>query len=207
MLFWRGRHQGVLAGVIALAVIAGCTSTVAPTAVPTVTSTPSSSPTLTQTPPTATPTVTPTWDADQAAAVKSVEEFIGTSMKILADPSAFTSDQTSKLLSSSSGGDALAASVGSFDTMRKKGFRVLGSVNLLRTSPTDPVDEGRGREVHVTVCLDQSSLQAVDRAGDAVSDERYQYPDYLLRQFSVRRPVDGDAFLVFGFQTINGACP
>lgn len=204
MLFSRDRRTVGLVGGIALAVLAGCTSP-APTAI-----TPSMSPSLTQAPTpteTATPTVTPTWDADQTAAVRSVEEFIGTSMRILADPSAFTSNQTSKLLSSSSGGDALSASVGSFDTMREKGFRVLGSVELVRTLPTRPVDESRGREVHVTVCLDQSSLRAVDQDGNTVSDERYQYPDYLLRQFSVRRPLDGESFLVFGFQTINGACP
>lgn len=200
------RLRGALAVTAVLAAVAGC----APSPTPTQTTPPASTPTLSpsSTPtPTVTPSPTPTWGPEQAAAIATVENFIDSSMRILADPSSFTSDQMSDLLAASSGGEALTASVGSFETMREKGFRVTGSVELLSKLPTEPVDDGRGAEVHVTVCQDQTSLRAVDKDGKAVVEERYQYPDFLLRQFSVRKPPGEDAFRVFGFQTINGACP
>lgn len=201
-----GRRLGAIAGAVALALIAGCAPSAPPTPTPTPTPTPASSPTNSPVP-NVPPTPTPAWDAEQTAAIEAVEGFIGSSMKILADPSAFTSAQMSDLLATSSGGEALAASVGSFETMREKGYRVLGAIQLLSTVPTDPVDDGRGAEVHVTVCQDQTSLRPVDTDGNAVTEDRYQYPDFLLRQFSVRKPPGEAAFLVFGFQTINGACP
>lgn len=191
---------------VALMVLAGCAPVSGPS--------PSGSPTLPPSPTatsspssTASPTPTSTWSPEQAAAVDAVERFLAATNKILSDPSSFTSDEMTELLSKSSGGEAMTASVGSFATMREKGYRLEGSAIALSMIATEAVDSGRGTEVHVTVCMDQTSLKAVDKNGDPVTEERYQYPDHLLRQLSVRQPDGQTAFLVFGFQTVAGECP
>jgi hypothetical protein len=138
-----------------------------------------------------------------------VEDFTAATAKIAADPSAFSDRQMSEVLGPSSGGGALEATVGSFSTMREKGYRVLGALVMVSVIPTEAVDNHneRGVEVSVSVCQDQTSLQAVDSDGNPVTEERYQYPEFLLRQYSVRRPQDESTFRVYGFETINGKCP
>ena len=67
-------------------------------------------------------------------------------------------------------------------------------------------DNGRGDEVHVTMCFDQSALVVVDGSGAPVADQAYQYPAFNLRQFAVRKPSGEKAFRVFGMQTVKGEC-
>ena len=87
MLFWRGRRPGVLVSAIALALVAGCTSSVAQ---PPSTTAPSSATTTPTIGPTPTPTATPTWNPEQAAAIEAVRRLFAADEKIGTDPSAFT---------------------------------------------------------------------------------------------------------------------
>lgn len=208
MLFWTGRRTGVLAGAIVLALTTGCTSTLAPAQTPTPTSPSSASVTPTAT---TTPSPTPTWNQRQAAAIKAVDDFDATSAKIAADPAAFSRAEMTKLFEQSVGGDVLQRNVESFMSMRKKGYREVGTRTAVFTQATKEVNDGRGAEVHVTRCWDQRELKVVDADGATVGaskgDEGYLYPDYNLRQYTVLLPEGQTSFRVFGVETINGSCP
>lgn len=211
---WNGRHLGAAVGAVVLAVLAGCTPAAAPTQSPSTTVAPPSSPSPT---PSSTPTVTltpsptATWGAEQAAAIQAVDDFDAASAKIAADPASFTKAQMTALFEKSVGGEVLTRNVESFLAMAERGYREVGEREALFTLATDPVDDGRGPEVHVTRCWDQRQLTVVDSDGTPVGgkegDEGYLYPDYNLRQYTVLKPPKEDAFRVFGVQTINGSCP
>lgn len=205
----RSVRGGAIVAAAVLAVASGCTPSAEQTPTPTVPpTTPTASSSATLSPrPTSTPTPTPTWDPLQAAAIKAVDDFTATTTKIAADPRSFTRDEMESLFAESIGGDMIEANVASFMEMRERGYRVVGSVEILEKLATEPVDDGRGDEVHVTTCRDQRALSVVDENGAKVTEDRYKYPDYLLRQYSVRKPPGEDAFLVFGMQTIHGTCP
>lgn len=170
---------------------------------------PPASPTSTGT--TASPAVSPsptsTLDPEQAAAAQAVEDFNATSVTIASDPAAFSKAKMTEMLERSVGGDMVSANVGWFMQMKQKGYRDEGSVTILSTIVSEVTDDGRGREVHVTQCRDQSGLHAVDDRGDVVTEAAFQYPTYNLRQYSVRMPPGESAFRVFGMQTVNGTCP
>lgn len=200
MLFWRGRVPGVLLGVLALALIAGCVPSSANT--PSLSSSPSSTPTQT-----VTPTATPTWDADQTAAIDVVNRFSAADDKIGAGPSAYTTKQMTTLLEAFSGGEALATTLRWHQLLKKNGYRLTGQMVILNVLATRAADDGRGLEVHVTQCQDQRQGKVVDRNGTPVMGSDFQIPDYNLRQFSVRKPPGEPTFKVFGFETVNGRCP
>ena len=107
----------------------------------------------------------------------------------------------------SSGGEALDSTVRWHLRLKEKGYRLVGEMVVLDTVATKPVDDGRGAEVHVTQCQDQRLGKIVDSDGNPVDGDDFQIPAYNLRQYSVRKPPGEDAFRVFGFATINGACP
>ncbi|MBK8463765.1 MAG: hypothetical protein IPL36_12450 [Nigerium sp.] len=107
----------------------------------------------------------------------------------------------------SSGGEALNSTVRWHLRLKENGYRLVGEMVVLDTLATKPVDDGRGIEVHVTQCQDQRLGKVVDSDGDPVEGDDFQIPAYNLRQYSVRKPPGEDAFRVFGFTTINGACP
>ena len=204
MLFWRARSQVGLVGLIALAVVTGCTPSVTPTASVDATSTPSSSPPPTQTP---TATATPTWSAEQAAAIAAVGKFSAADDKIGADPSAFTEKQMTDLLKEFSGGEALSTTVRWHLLLKRNGYRLAGEMAIVSTVATKAVDDGRGVEVHVTQCQDQRLGKVMDKSGNPVAGDQFRIPEYNLRQFSVRKPKGDSTFRVFGFQTVNGRCP
>lgn len=210
MLFWRRRRPGALVSAITLAVLAGCTSAVAPAQTQTQTPTPSASSSASPSG-TPTPTPTPTWNERQSAAIKAVDDFDAASARIAADPAAFTRAEMTKLFEQSVGGDVLQRNVDSFMSMRKKGYREVGSRTAVFTQATREVNDGKGAEIHVTRCWDQRELSVVNAdgatVGKAKGDEGYAYPDYNLRQYTVLQPEGENVFRVFGVQTINGACP
>lgn len=106
-----------------------------------------------------------------------------------------------------SGQDALTSTVGFLMSLKDNEYRREGSVVVRWVLATDVVDDGRGDEVHVTTCRDQSAVRIVDKNGGPVTGEEFEVPEYNLRQLSVRKPPGEDAFRVFGFQTIPGASP
>jgi len=196
--------------VIVLAVLAGCTPSGPPTSPSqttsnTASSAPSSSPSVSSATPT--PSPSPTWDAKQAAAVKAVEGYYAELERIGLDPSGFTKKQMTAALGRFTGGNALEATVGFLLLLKEKDYRRVGSAIDLQVLATRVVDDGRGDEVHVTMCRDQRSLAIVDKSGDPVTGDEFAIPEYNLRQFAVRRPPGEAAFLVFGYETINGVCP
>ncbi|MEA5117953.1 MAG: hypothetical protein VB036_10090 [Propionicimonas sp.] len=166
---------------------------------------PSASPSVASAAPT--PSPTPTWDAKQAAAVKAVEGSSAELERIGLDPSAFTKKQMTAALGEFTGGNALDSTVGFLMLLKENDYRRVGSVVDLQVLATKVVDNGRGDEVHVTVCRDQRSVKIVDKDGETVTGDDFAIPEYNLRQFSVRKPPGEDAFLVFGYETINGVCP
>ena len=205
------RLRRALAMVVVLAAAAGCTPVGAttPTASPTP---PTSPPRATSTPsvvPTQTPSVTPsaTWSVEQAAAVDAVTKFSAADDEIGANPSSFTKKEMTALMEQYSGGGALDSTERWHLRLREKGYRMVGSMRILSTVATEPVDEDRGVAVKVIRCQDQRDGQVVDKQGVPVSDEEYQIPEYNLRQYAVRKPPGEDAFRVFGFETIDGKCP
>lgn len=195
-MVWRSRRGAAVGAVLVLVVIAGCAPSVAPAQTPT--STPSV---------TASPTVTPTWNADQAAAIDAVDMFAAADDKIGADPAAFTKQQMTDLLKPVSGGEALDSTIAWHLRLKQRGYHFTGSMTVLSILATDPADDGRGVEVHVTQCQDQRQGRVVDSDGNPVDGAEFQIPEYNLRQYSVRKPPSEDGFRVFGFQTINGSCP
>lgn len=204
MLFWRGRRPGVLVSAIALALVAGCTSSVAQ---PPSTTAPSSATTTPTIGPTPTPTATPTWNPEQAAAIEAVRRLFAADEKIGTDPSAFTTKQMTQVLGAAAGGEALDSMVRWHQRLKARGYRFTGQMVVLSTAASRPANNGRGVEVHVTHCQDQRQGKVVDKSGDAVRDTAFQLPAFNLRQYSVRKPPGEDAYRVFGFATINGTCP
>lgn len=157
--------------------------------------------------PTTPPTPTPTWSPDQAAAIESVDDFYAVAERIASDPGLFTKEEMTKLLGASLGGDMLDSNVGAFVAMKRKGYREVGAVVVLSSMASRVEDNGRGPEVHVTRCQDQSDVMVLDASGNRVTDEDYQYPAFNLRQFTVRKAPGDDRFKVFGAMTANGTCP
>lgn len=207
---WTGRHRGVIAGVVALAVLSGCSPASTPTPSPSVTppsSTMQPSPSASPTEASPTPSPTATWGAEQAAAIDAVVRFAEADDQIGADPSAFTEKQMTELLKPSSGGEALESTVRWHLRLKEHRYRMAGEMEVVTTLSTKPVDDGRGIEVHVTQCQDQRQGKVVDASGAPVDGDDFQIPAYNLRQYSVRKPPGEDAFRVFGFATINGPCP
>jgi hypothetical protein len=164
-------------------------------------------PTSTSTSPSATPTPTTTWSVEQAAAIEAVDRFFAADGKVGADPAAFTEKQMTRLLETVAGGAALESTIRWHVRLKQHGYHFTGQMAVLSTSATKPADDGRGIEVHVTRCQDQRQGKVVDKDGNPVSDDDFQIPVYNSRQYSVRKPPGENVFRVFGFETINGACP
>lgn len=154
--------------------------------------------------PTQTPTPTQALDANQTAAVEAVRGYTAASARIAADPAALTKAEMTSLLKRYGGGDMADPSW--FVGMAKKGFRQKGEVRPVSTTATESVDNhsGRGLEVHVTVCQDQTALQVVNKAGDVVAAE--QPAPFNLRQYSVRKPPTETRWRVYGVMTVEGEC-
>lgn len=203
-MVWRSRRGAAVGAVLVMAVIAGCAPAVAPAQTPTSTPSVTASPTVAPTP---TPTPTPTWNADQAAAIEAVAGYSAAEDKIGADPAAFTEKQMTHLLETVAGGAALDATIKWHLKLKEHGYHFTGEMLVLSTSATKPADDGRGIEVHVTRCQDQRQGRVVDADSNPVGGAEFQIPEYNLRQYSVRKPQGEDAFRVFGYETINGACP
>ncbi|MBK8458813.1 MAG: hypothetical protein IPL43_00170 [Micropruina sp.] len=186
-------------GILCALILTGCTSP-APTTPNPATPSPTTSAT-------STPTLTTTWSTGQVAAIKAVEDYNLASAKIGANPSAFSKAEMRNLLQRSIGGAMIEANVQGFQSMRSQGYHREGSAAIVWTVATDVADDGRGLEVHVTQCRDQTSIRIVDKAGSPAPEVEFQYPSHNLRQYSVRKPPGEESFRVFGMQTVNGACP
>ena len=207
---WSGRRVGAVVGAAALAVLAGCTPSATPTLTPSTVATPSGSPTQSSTSvPTVSPTPssTATWSVEQAAAIQAVDDYSAAFDRIGADPASFTKDEMTAVLEEFSGENALTSTVEFLMSLKENEYRREGAVVVRWVLASDVVDDGRGDEVHVTTCRDQSAVRIIDRDGEVVTGEEFGIPEYNLRQLSVRKPPGEKAFRVFGFQTIPGACP
>jgi hypothetical protein len=175
---------------------------VSPSGSPSIPSATQSTPTT----PATSPTPSPTWNTQQQDAIRAVEEFSAASTKIAQDPAAFTKTQMTLLLKKTIGGDMIASNVTFYLNMKARGYRQIGEGRSASIAASPVSDNGRGDEVHVTLCRDLKGMSVVDRNGDPVSDEAFQYPAFTLRQFSVRRPPGEKSFRVFGVQTVTGVC-
>lgn len=193
----------LIAGLAGLVLI-GCTTPSGPTpspSAPVATSTPTS-----PTPSTPTPTPTPRWDAKQRAGVKAVTDYFAASTKIGANPARYTQTQMVVLLRDSIGGDMIKSNVDSYLYLKKRGYREVGKITMASVEVDKVGDYGRGDEMMVTVCQDQTALQVVDRQGKVVASEKKNTPAYLLREYTVRKPPNEGRFRVFGMRTGAGKC-
>ena len=187
--------------------LAGCTSTSATTSPSSSSLSPTNSSGMSTPPKSVTPTPTSTWNASQSDAVAAVEGYYVVSAELGADPSAFTKAQMAAKLKHYLGGDMIAANVGYFQKLQRRGLREMGASKTVSTTASEVINNhnSRGLEVHVTVCADQTGITVVDKAGEKASDE-YQPPAFNLRQFSVRKPQGAVDWLVFGMETVHGEC-
>lgn len=181
-------------------ILTGCTAPASPTPSPATPTAPTASATTT-------PTPTTTWSPNQAAAIKAVDDSNDASESISSNPRSFTEVEMTKLLKPSVGGGALDAVIAGFMKLREARYRVEGRANIVWTVASGVTDDGRGLEVHITICRDQRTRIVVDQDGVPVPGEDFNYPEYNLRQYSVRKPPGEKSFRVFGVQTVNGSCP
>lgn len=196
----------LIAACSALAVLTSCTSpVVTPAPTPSVSA---SSPTPTTAPPSSSPTPSPTWTVDQAAAIAAVDGYRAASDKIGANPAAFTEAQMRSMLKRWAGPAVVTANVGSYLSLKKRGFRYDIQTKVLTTDASRPADVGHGREVVITRCMDQSPAKVLDKDGDEVTEAElgYRVSRFLLRQYTVQKRSGTQRFLVYGLSPTKGKC-
>lgn len=167
---------------------------------------PTPTPTASQTSPSVTPS--PTWSADQAAAIAAVDEYRAAIHTIERDPAGFTEAQMTAILSKVAAGKVVAANVGSYLDLKKRGYRYDGDTSVVSTLVSNPSKESFGTEAFVTRCIDQRALRVLDSAGNEVTREElgYNVPDFNLRQYTVVRRTGSETFLVYGLAPAKGEC-
>ena len=199
----------LIAAVTFAVLLAGCTSNAPSSASsPTQTSgdpasTSTSSPTATST-----PSPTPTWSDEQAAAVQAVDGYRAAIRPIAEDPASFSEARMREILKKVAGGKVVDANVGSYMSLRKRGFRYDGDPVAVSTKMSDVSRPSYGVEVFVTKCLDQREVRVLDTAGREVPEAElgYPVPDFNLRQYTVIMETGTNRFLVFGLASAKGQC-
>jgi len=198
----------LIAAVACVVLLVGCTSTAPPYASsPTQTSgDPASSNTSS---PTATsPSPTPTWSDEQTAAVQAVDGYRAAIRPIAEDPASFSQARMREILKKVAGGKVVDANVGSYMSLKKRGFRYDGDPVAVSTEVSDVSRPSYGVEVFVTKCLDQREVRVLDTAGREIPESElgYPVPDFNLRQYTVIKETGTNRFLVFGLASAKGEC-
>lgn len=199
------RTPALIAVVITALLCASCTSMGSPSSSPTASAsgfTPSAS---TVSP---SPTPTTTWNTDEAAAIQAVDDYRVAIHQIEQDPSAFSEAEMKAILKKVAGGDVVSANVGSYMSLKKRGFRYDGDTTITSTKVNGVSKASYGTEAFVTRCIDQRDLRVLDKSGNQVSEAElgYSIPPFNLRQYTVVRRTGTDVFLVYGLAPATGKC-
>jgi len=194
---------------VTVCLLAGCSPSPTPSPSPVAPTSGSSQASPTATASTSvSPTPTPTWSADQAAAIRAVDDFRAASRDIGADPAQFSEAEMRALLKKASAGNVLTGALTGYLRLKKLGYHYLGEAPVLMTTATRASDVGYALQVIVTKCIDQRALQVVDSAGSEVSEKElgYTIPDFNLRQYTVQKRTGSKVFLVYGIAPTKGEC-
>ncbi len=198
--------SSLVVGCLAAILLSACTSSSPPTgAEPVPSATESRTTSASGTP---TPTPTPTWSEEQAAAVEAVDAYWAAIGRIEVNPAGFSEAEMKAILGKVAGPEVVAANVGSYLGLKERGFRYDGTAVALTTKASEPSTVSYGVEVFVTRCVDQRELRIVDASGVEVSEEElgFRVPDFNLRQYTVVKTKDSDAFIVYGLDPAKGKC-
>jgi hypothetical protein len=154
------------------------------------------------------PTPSATLSADQAAAAQAVEDYRAAIRPIASNPAAYTEAQMRTILEKVAGGEVVSANLGSYLSLKKRGFRYDGDATAITTKVGFVGKPNYGLEVAVTKCLDQRTIRVLDKAGDEVSEAElgYNIPDFNLRQYTTIKRTGSDKFLVYGIASVKGEC-
>ena len=186
------RRRHLASWVLAISLLAGCTSGVAVTNTTPAQTVPSSP--STSRPPSstiATPDSKPSWNSTQTAAIEVVINYFTTGERLFADPSKYTEKEARAALEPFTGTDMLNGNVALFRQLKSAGKRYEGAARLAWTQASGIFGSGAGETVNVTVCRDPQGQALVDRHGKQLS----KIPA-AIREFEVRR--DSSAFRVVG---------
>lgn len=196
------RRRHLASWVLAISMLAGCTSGVSVTPTTPVQTTPTSpSASESPSPTVATPSSTPTWNPTQAAAIDVVVSYFTTGERLFADPSQYTEKEARAALEPYTGKDMLDGNVALFRQLKSDGKRYDGAARLAWTQPSGIFGSGAGETVNVTVCRDPQGQTLVDRHGKVLS----KVPA-AIREFEVRR--DSSNFRVVGEKEgLGEPCP
>lgn len=112
------------------------------------------------------------------------------------------------ILKKVAGGEVVSANVGSYLSLKKRGFRYDGDATALSTKVGFAGKPSYGVEVAVTKCLDQRAIRVLDKAGREVSESElgYSIPDFNLRQYTAIKRTGSNRFLVYGISSVKGEC-
>lgn len=200
-------RASLIAGPLAALFLCACTPSGSPTFTADATSS-ASSPVSTASTPPSSQTPTSTWSADQAAAIEAVDAYWAAIARIEANPAGFNESQMKAILKMVAGDEVVASNVGSYLSLKKRGFRYDGSAAALQTWATGPSNPSYGLEVVVTRCVDQRSLRVLNQAGAEVSEAElgYRIPDFNLRQYTVVKAKSDAVFRVYGLAPAKGDC-
>lgn len=197
----------LIAVLVSCALLCGCTSTVtnppstSPAPPSSSTATPSSGQSASATP-------SSTWSAEQAAAEKAVSDYRAAIRPIASNPAAYSEAKMRAILTKVAGGDVVSANVGSYMSLKKRGFRYDGDATAVSTKVANAGKPAFGVEVAVTKCLDQRAIRVLDESGREVTESElgYSIPDFNLRQYTAIKRTGSDKFLVYGIASVKGEC-
>lgn len=185
------RRRHLASWVLAISLLAGCTSGVAVTNTTPAKTVPSSPNTRPPSSTIATPDSTPSWNSTQTAAIEVVVNYFTTGERLFADPSKYTEKEARTALEPFTGTEMLDGNVVLFRQLKSDGKRYEGAARLAWTQASGIFGSGAGEAVNVTVCRDPQGQELVDRNGKVLS----KIPA-SIREFEVRR--DSSAFRVVG---------
>ena len=173
--------------VLALVLLAGCTSGPATTGVPSAT-TSSATPSPSATPAAVTPTPSPsrTWNPTQATAIKVVEDYLAARDVLFANPSRFTKAQARSALQPYAANDMLDGYLELFAKLKAAGEHYEGPAHLAWTAVSGVFGSGVGESVNVTVCRDSTGRTLVDSKGKVLAEIKP-----AIREFEVRNTEPG----------------
>lgn len=196
------RRRHLASWVLAISLLAGCTSGVAvtqTTPVQTVATSTSASGSPSST--VVTPSSTPAWNQTQAAAIEVVVNYFTTGERLFADPSRYTEKEARAAMEPFTGKDMLNGNVALFRQLKSDGKRYEGAARLAWTRASGIFGSGVGETVNVTVCRDPQGQTLVDSDGKVLS----KVPA-AIREFDVRR--DSSTFRVVGEREgLGETCP
>lgn len=157
---------------------------------------------------TPTPSPTETWSAVERDAIAAVDAYRDAGLRIENNPAAFTEKQMRASLTAVAGPAVVKANVSSYLSLKKRGFRYVGTVLPQMTMSHGVTDVGYATQVIVTRCNDQRMLKVVDRDGREVDEETlgYKIPEFNMRQYVVQKRKGDDRFRVYGIGSASGSC-